>query len=227
MDTINVKEGRQVRASPYTVAVMFQVVIFGLYGYQFLPFGVLGIAAGALVGLLWALGLGFAARRLGRREEPRRRLANAAVFLNVIAIGLLVGGGGMYMAMMFEVLEEPSLTYAVLSALMQPSVPFFIIINSLMELFLVSLAVYWNWSASPGRRAFVLAGALAYLVMRIWTYLVYAEARLEISQQPLSQADVQWFIQTLENDFRIVLNIFAFLSFLSAAFLPARAETEA
>jgi hypothetical protein len=31
--------------------------------------------------------------------------------------------------------------------------------------------------------------------MRIWTYLVFAETRLEISQHPLSQADVEWFKQ--------------------------------
>lgn len=54
----------------------------------------------------------------------------------------------MYILMMIEALDEPTTTYAVLSALMRPAVPFYIIINSLMELFIVPFAVLLNWDAA-------------------------------------------------------------------------------
>jgi amino acid transporter len=171
------------------------MIIFGFYG-TFLPFGFLGILGFAVVGLLWALFLGFIANQLMRREAWRERLANASLFVSIIAIGLMVGGGAMYIFMMSAVLDEPSTTYAALSALMQPSVPFYILINTLLELFIMLFVVFFNWDVDRRRRSFSLIGAGLYLVMRIWTYLVYAETRLAISTQTLSAADVEWFKRT-------------------------------
>ena len=58
------------RFAPYLVAVPFLTVIFGFYG-TLLPFGFPGILGGAIVGLLWALALGFVASssRAGKRGE--------------------------------------------------------------------------------------------------------------------------------------------------------------
>jgi hypothetical protein len=224
MTTVAGTTRRQGRFGPYHVAVPFLAVILAFYAKQFLPLGFVGIAAGALIGALWAVGLGFVAQRLARREEWRVRLANTSAFLSIIVIGLTIGGGLMYAFMMKMALNEPSLTYAVLSALMKPAVPYYIILNTSMELFLVSLIVFWNWDTSPKRRALILVGVFAYFVMRIWTYLVFAETRLEISQRPLTAADVEWFKQTLAGDFRLVLNNITYVCFLLAAFLPARAN---
>jgi hypothetical protein len=123
--------------------------------------------------------------------------------------------------MMQEALREPTTTYAVLSALMQPAVPFYIVLNSSLELLLVPLMVFANWHADPRRRTLVLIGVAAYGAMRVWTYLVFAETRLEISQHTLSEADVAWFSQTLASDFRVVLNAITFVAFLLATFIPA------
>jgi len=205
---------------PYLVAVPFLTVIFGFYG-TLLPFGPLGLLGMALVGLLWALALGFVANWLERREAWRARLANAPLLLGIVATGLMIGGGVMYGAMMKAALGEPSTTYAVLSALMQPAVPFYIVLNTTMELLLVPLLVFWNWDTSPRRKALVLIGVITYLAMRVWTYLVFAETRLDISQRTLSAADVAWFEQTLATDYRIALNIITFTCFLLAAFVPA------
>jgi hypothetical protein len=226
MHTVAVSTKSQGRFGPYLVAVPFATIIFGFYG-TFTPFGPPGILGFAVVGALWALLLGFIAERLMRREAWRGWLANAPVFLGVMATGLMVGGGYMYISLTGAALDEPSTTYAVLSALMKPAVPYYIILNTLMELFLVSLAVFGNWNASPKRKTLILVGVVAYLAMRIWTYLVYAETRLDISQQPLSQADVEWFKQTLVTDFRIVLNVITNVSFLLAAFVPVNAFREA
>ena len=89
-----------------------------------------------------------------------------------------------------------------------------------MELFLISLLVFWNWDTDRKRRAVILIGVFAYFVMRIWTYLVFAETPLEISQRPLMPEDVEWFKQTLAGDFRLVLNNITYLCLLIAAFLP-------
>jgi hypothetical protein len=226
MNTVAVGTKSQGRFGPYLVAVPFATILFGFYG-TFTPFGPLGILGFAVAGVLWALLLGFIAERLMRREAWRGWLANAPVFLGVIATGLMIGGGTMYASLTSAALDEPSMTYAVLSALMKPAVPFYIILNTLMELFLVSLAVFGNWDTSPRRRTLILVGAMAYLAMRVWTYLVYAETRLVISQQPLSQADVEWFKRTLATDFRIVLNLVTNVSFLLAAFVPVNAFREA
>jgi hypothetical protein len=132
------------RYGPYTVAVPFQAVLFAFYGRLFLPWGGVATVAGALVGVLWALLLGRLASWLMRREAWHDLLANAPIMLGIVATGLMAGGGFTHAAMMGEVLREPSLTYAVLSALMQPAVPYFIALNSAMELVLVSWIIFGN-----------------------------------------------------------------------------------
>jgi hypothetical protein len=105
---------------------------------------------------------------------------------------------------------------------MQPAVPFFITLNTLMELLVISLIVFWNWDTRPNRRTLILIGVLVYFVHRIWTQLVYAEPRLEITLRPLSEADIEWFKQTLAIDYRVVLNSITYVCFLLAAFIPVR-----
>lgn len=208
------------RSGPYLVAVPFAMIIFGFYG-TFLPFGLLGILGFAVAGSLWALFLGFVAQRLMRREAWREWLANASVLLSIIAIGLLAGGGFMYTFMLNAVLDEPSTTYDILSALMGPAVPYYISINSLLELFVIPFVIYFNWNVDRKRRTFSLIGVVLYLVMRVWTYLIFAETRLEISTQPLSEADVEWFKQTLASDYRVILELIMQIFFILAAFVPA------
>ena len=126
----------------------------------------------------------------------------------------------MYASMMAAALSEPSMTYAVLSALMWPAVPFYITLNSAMELVLVALLVFWNWDTDGRRRALILAAVAAYFVIRVWTYLVFAETRLDIARHALSPGDVEWFKQTLATDFRTVFNLIAYVCLILAALLP-------
>ena len=221
MNTVTVHTRGQGPFSPYIIAIAFAMILFGFYG-TLLPLGLAGILGFAVFGLLWALFLGFIADRLMRREVWHQRLANASLFVSIIAIGLMIGGGAMYIFMMSEVLDEPSTTYAVLSALMQPSVPFYIIINTTLELFIMLFVVFFNWNVDPKRRVFSLIGVGLYLVMRIWTYLVYAETRLDISTHTLSAADVEWFKRTLATDYRAILELISQSFFILAAMIPAR-----
>jgi hypothetical protein len=109
----------------------------------------------------------------------------------------------------------------VISALMRPAVPFYIILNTTTERFLVPLAVYTNWNANRLRKSLILIGVAAYFAMRIWTYSVFAENRLEMSLRPLTAADVEWFKATLAIDFRLVLNVIMYICWIWAAFAGA------
>lgn len=228
MNSTIVRAGRPGRFGSQAAAALFAMVIFGLYG-TFLPFGLAGILGFALIGLPWARLMGVIANRLARRAAWQVRLANAPLLISIIAAGLLAGGGLMYIFMMRAVIAEPSTTYAALSALMQPAVPYYIVINTLLELFVMLFIIFFNWNAGPRRRLFSLTGVGLYLAMRVWTYLVYAETRLEITTHTLSTADVEWFHNTLASDYRAVMELVAQVFFSLAAFTsvrPARGADE-
>jgi hypothetical protein len=62
----------------------------------------------------------------------------------------------------------------------------------------------------------ILLSVVVYFVMRVWTYAVFAEMRLDITRHALSPADVKWFRSTLAMDFRIVLNLISFVCLVLA-----------
>jgi large-conductance mechanosensitive channel len=207
------------RFGPFLVVVPFSTAIFGFYG-TIPEFGPLGIIGFAFIGFLWAMFLGFIAKRLMRQEAQREWFANTPVFPSIMALGLMSGAGIMYMLMMNAALSVPSTTYAILSALMKPAVSYYIVINSLMELLIVPFAVFLNWDATPKRRMFFIIGVVLYFAIRVWTHLVYAETRLEISERALTAADVEWFKRTLATDYRVVLEVVSQGFFILAAFVP-------
>ena len=141
------------------------------------------------------------------------------LFACVIVAGSLVGGGVLYLLLFWSVLREPSTTYAALSALMRPTVPFFIALNSAMEVVFIPLVVFLNWNTEARRRWIIVIAAGIYVVHRAWTYLVYAERRLATGTSSLSEADVEWYTRTLATDYRVVLNAIIFALFTAAAFL--------
>jgi hypothetical protein len=192
----------------------------------FLQFGHLGIVGFASFGFLWALILGFVTKRLKRQEVWIGLLANASLCLGIIATGLLMGGGLIYTFMMNAALDEPSTTYAVLSALMKPAVPYYIILNSVMELFIIPFAVFFNWNTNPKRRIYIIIGVVLYFIMRVWTYLVFAPTRLEISGRTLSDEDVEWFKQILSTDYRVILILIIQIFFILAALIQAERHSK-
>jgi hypothetical protein len=98
-------------------------------------------------------------------------------------------------------------------------VPYYIVINSLMELVIVPFAIFSNWRSDPKRKSYVIIGVLLYFATRVWTYAVFAETRLAISDRTLSDADVEWFKQTLATDYRIYLELVTQGFFILAAFV--------
>lgn len=137
-----------------------------------------------------------------------------------------MGAGLIYILMMNAALDEPSTTFAVLSALMKPAVPYYIILNSLMELFIIPFVVFLNWNTNPKRRTYIIIGVVLYFIMRLWTYLVFASTRLEISGGTLSDADLEWFKQTPATDYRVILILIIQVFFILAAFIQVKRNSK-
>jgi hypothetical protein len=202
---------------PYAIAVPLVTLVFALYG-SVMRLGVAGYIGGAVAGAVWCVLAGFAARWL-ERDPSIAALSADLSLLGCIAVGgLLTGSSGLYVLVFRSVLRESSTTYDVLSAMMKPTVPFYIAINSAMEVLFLPLVLFLNWSAEPTRRWTVLTGSVVYIIQRAWTYLVYAERRLATGTQPLSEADIRWYRRTLAADYRFVLNAIVFVVFATVAF---------
>lgn len=200
---------------PYLVSVPATAVVVAL-GSIGLGLGMPGIVAGATLGFVWSIGLGLAVSRFIHAQAWRRRLANGSIFLCILANGVMLGGGLMYVLMMRAAVDAP---LAVLSAMMQPAIPFFIVLNTPLELLLVPGAMFANWH-SERRRPLIVCGALSYYALRIWTYLVYVPARMEIASRSLTPSDVEWFQRSLSVDYRPLLVAVVLTAFTATAFRP-------
>src|SRR5262249_43104010 len=122
--------------SPYLVATPLLTLMFAFYG-RVMPFGALGYVGGALAGFVWLVVAGGGGFWVRYGANIRALSADAVLFACIIVAGSLVGGGVLYLLLFWSVLREPSTTYAALSALMRPTVPFFIALNSAMEVLFV------------------------------------------------------------------------------------------
>jgi hypothetical protein len=154
--------------------------------------------------------------RAMRRARWNRLLADGFVFVGIVAAGPMLGGGIMYELLMIAAAIAPE---AVLSAMMQPTIPFFIILNTPLELLIVPGALFANWRYEA-RKPVLLVGAVAFYILRIWSYLVYVPGRVEIAFRPLSPADLAWFQRSLVVDYRPLLVAIVLLAFTTAAFIP-------
>jgi len=206
---------RRVPTCPYLVTVPATSLVVAL-GSTGLSLGTAGIIGGAALGLAWSIVLGRSIERLVRRRTWKRRLANGSVFLGIVASGVMLGGGVMYVLLMKAASVAP---VPVLSALMQPTIPFFIILNKPLEVLVVPGAVFSNWH-NDTRRRLILIAAVSYYALRIWTYLAYAANRVEIASRPLSADDLEWFYRSLGVDYRPILVAVVLAAFTATAFVP-------
>ncbi|GAA4499619.1 hypothetical protein GCM10023191_046830 [Actinoallomurus oryzae] len=211
---------RALRSSPYAVAVPLLVISEGL-SLRSTGMGAAALLVGAVAGLLWALLLGLVAGWAGATPERGTRTENALIFCGVICAAFLCCGGVMMILLMGAALEEPSTTYQTLSAMMAPTLPYFIVGNTAMELFIVPAALF-VCRRGGRRRSLIVSAALVYFASRVWTYLVYAQRRTETATGRLSADDVRWYKATLVVDYRVVLLGAVLVLFAAAAFLPAR-----
>jgi hypothetical protein len=205
------------KPSPGRIAAfVFLVLLLTLYG-NVMPFGRWAFLIGAGIGLAWGALVVRLTAWLERSGPAAEIAASTAVLFSTIGMACLTGSGFIYTLLFGAVLEEPSTTYAALSALMRPTVPYFIALNGALELLLVPIALALNWSLASPRGRLVAAAAFLYWVMRAWTYIAFADQRVSITQAPLSDIDVAWFRETLKSDCRVYMAGLATLLFGVAA----------
>jgi hypothetical protein len=215
-----IAKGQMIRSlpnRPYLIAVPATSLVVAL-GSTGLALGTPGIIGGAGLGLVWSIVLGVVVERLIPRVDWKRRLTNGSVFLAIVASGVMLGGGMMYGLLMRAAAIAPA---EVLSAMMQPTIPFFIILNTPLELVVVPCAVFANWQ-NDTRRRLILIAATSFYALRIWSYLAYVPNRMEIASRALLPQDIEWFRRSMEVDYRPLLVAVVFVAFTMTAFVSDR-----
>jgi hypothetical protein len=213
------------RFQPFFLAVPFTTVVTGLFNLSEL----LSIPLGLLAGAAWGIALGLVLTRLRRMEALAAWLEDALVVAGITAVAFAACGGLMALLMLAGALDSPSLTGETLLKLFLPTIPFYIIANSVLELLIVPCLLYVGWRAGRRRILFVAAAGL-YFLLRVWTYLAFVPARLGFAEEgqtnaPLSALERQQAYQELMvNDPRWILLLVIFGILLLAAHLPRLRE---
>lgn len=158
---------------PFLVVVPFSAVITGWFNLS----GFLPLPVAVLVGAAWGVGLGLVATWVGRHERWRARLEDGFVAAGVVAVAFAACGGLAFLLMLGGALSAESLTGEALHALFLPSIPYYIVTNSVLEMLLIPMVLYLGWRAGRRRVVLLAAGAI-YFAMWVWTYLVFVPARL-------------------------------------------------
>jgi hypothetical protein len=212
---------------PFLVVVPATTVM-GMFTGGFLGSPVAGAAIGLAVGLLEGLVAAF----ISRRKSWRTRLADAPVLLAGLVAGVLFGGGLLSQLWMNQVwIASPPSSFE----LIQPPIgnglnAFFILFNSLMEWVLIPAAIFFNWRI-PKRRTLIVATALIYYGMRVWTYLYFAPEIMtfyEISPSgpfspELAERAQRWVTLSW---YRVAIDGLVNSLFFLAAFIPSYSPAE-
>lgn len=222
---------------PYYLVVAFSALITGLFNLgEFLPWPVAVLAGAAWGGVMCLLAHWLAG---GSRGSSQRRVGGRGaraedVLIAVGAAGFAFAGCGGLMAILLlkGALNSTSLTGEALEQMFLPSIPYYIAVNSVLEILVIPLILYVGWR--PGRRRFLIVAAAAlYFAMRVWTYLAFVPARLgwadsSHSTQPLTPAErTQAFDDLMLNDPRWILLLVMFGLLLLAALLrPAERDVQ-
>ncbi|MDQ3784528.1 MAG: hypothetical protein M3360_06590 [Actinomycetota bacterium] len=202
--------------------------VMGMFTGGFLGSSVVGAVIGLAVGLLE----GLIAVLVSRRESWRTLLANAPVLLAGLVAGVLFGGGLLSQLWMNQAwIASPPSSFE----LIQPPIgnglnAFFILFNSLMEWALIPAAIVFNWRI-PKRRTLIIAAAVIYYGMRVWTYVYFAPEIMTFYEIPssgpfspeLAERAQQWVYLSW---YRVAIDGLVNLLFFLAAFIPGSSSAE-
>jgi hypothetical protein len=212
-------EQRTDRIMPFALVAVFTIVVQGLSLMEFLP-----VPVALVIGAGWAAAVGLAARWIGRRPGLSAWVEDGLVAAGCTAMALFAFGGGIGLLMMGTALDSSSITGETMVTMFLPSIPIAIAANVPTELVVIPGLLILGWR--PGiRRLLIVAAAVVYFVLRIWTYLVFVPDRLDFaaaerSTTVLEPAEKQEFAAALHvDDPRWILNLVLFVIFLHAAFL--------
>jgi hypothetical protein len=211
--------GRQ-WVNPLWVVVPASVIIFAL-GWSNIG-GLTAALIGGVGGLLWALALAGIVRLIHRSDKLTGWLSTVVVLAAGATLFFMMGGGLYEYMLLLRALETTPEWIATLTSgpLAEQVILYFIIFNSLMELFLVPLALLLNWNMS-GRRGFALAAVLMFYAIRIWTYLYFAPQYFNFGEAGFSQQLVNDLMTRISLDtLRFVVQIAEAILFFCVALVP-------
>lgn len=202
--------------------------VMGIFTGGFLGSSVVG----AVIGLAVVLLEGLIAVFVSRKESWRTRLANAPVLLAGLVAGVLFGGGLLSQLWMNQVwiASPPSSFELIQSPIGNGLNAFFILFNSLMEWVLLPAAIFLNWRI-PKRRTLIVAAAVIYYGMRVWTYLYFAPEIMTFYEIPssgpfspeLAERAQQWVYLSW---YRVAIDGLVNSLFFLAAFIPSSPSAE-
>ena len=201
----------------FLVVVPFSALITGLFNLgEFLPWPI-----AILLGATWGFLIGLVAQRI---RHPRAE--DALIAIGAAGFAFAGCGGLMAILLLKGALNSTSLTGEALEQMFLPSIPYYIAVNSTLEVLVIPLILYVGWR--PGRRRILIVAAAAlYFGMRVWTYLAFVPARLgwadsDHSTQALTAAErAQAQTDLMLNDPRWILLLVMFALFLLAALVRA------
>ncbi|WP_035855429.1 hypothetical protein [Cryptosporangium arvum] len=200
------------------LATIFTLVVHGLSLVEFLPAPVaVGLAA------VWAALVAILARWVRRGPVRSAWTEDVLVAFGATAMALFAFGGAVGLLMLSTALDTGSVTGEVVIAMFLPSIPIAILANAPTELVVMPMLLIVGWR--PGlRRVLILVAAGLYFGLRVWTYLVFAGARLDFagaehSTARLTAAERAEFARGLHvDDPRWIVNLAIFVVLLVAAF---------
>lgn len=194
--------------NPLWIVAPASVIIFALGWSNFGPAAGL---IGGVGGLVWVLILAGIVRLIQRSERLAGSISTI-VLLSAGATLFLTMGGGIYeyMLMRKALATTPEWIVTITAGpLGEQVILYFILFNSLLEIFLVPLALLLNWHM-PGRRIFVLAAGMIFYAIRIWTYIYFAPQYIDFGEMAFSEQlvndlmarmsidNIRFAIQTIE-----------------------------
>ncbi|OLF15939.1 hypothetical protein [Actinophytocola xanthii] len=208
------------RILPLGLASAFTVVVQGLSLVEFLPVLLALLAAAA-----WAVVVDLAALWVRRHARLSAWVEDVLVALGVTAMALFAFGGAIGLMMLGLALDSSSISGETMVLMFLPSIPIAIAANLPTELVVIPGLLVLGWRRGP-RRVLVVVAAGLYLVLRVWTYLVFAGDRLDLTEAersttPLTAAQREEFAAAFHvEDPRWILNLAVFVVLLLAAFFP-------
>ena len=123
---------------------------------------------GAAAGFAWGVLIGFAAIRLNRLMP---RLAGCWLFIAAF-IATTLFGGTLFAMLLYGAERTPEGMLGLMRAPLKGGFTFFVIFNSLMEWFVIPVALFLNWQ-HPLRRPLLIACAVLSYLSRAWSYLYF------------------------------------------------------
>jgi hypothetical protein len=161
------------RLVPTVLVVAFTALITGWFNLS----EVMPLPLAVLAGAAWGVLLSWAASRLRTHPKVGAWLEDVFIFLGTVGFAFAGCGGLMAILLLDGALDSSSVTGETLQSTFLPAIPYYIIVNSILEIVVIPGVIAVSWRPGP-RRVLVLAGAALYFAMRVWTYLAFVPARL-------------------------------------------------